>query len=157
MSDISVQLTDNTGEILNALDNNLDKTLEMLGLQAAGYAALELESNPRRVDTGLLRNSITYAVAGEAPAKQTYQNDGHDKHDNSVPVETGSYQGKMAKGLGEHSVYIGTNVEYAIYVHEGAKLPNGGTMEANRFLRNAVTKHVTEYERMIDKGLKGEL
>lgn len=73
MSNVDIQFTDNTGEILNALDTNLDKTLEMLGLQAAGYAQLELESDPARVDTGLLRNSITYAIAGEAPAKTTYK------------------------------------------------------------------------------------
>jgi hypothetical protein len=159
---IDIHIEDHSGDILNALNQNIDKALEAVGLQAAGYAALNLERDPRRVDTGLLRNSIAYAIAGQIPIVQkthgqTYQNDGHDKHGNAVPVVSGSYQGKIAKAEGEHSVYVGTNVEYGIYVHEGAHLPNGGTMEANRFLRDAVSEHKDEYKRLIETVLKGEL
>ena len=149
MSNVQFQFIDNSGAIKQALDQNIDRTLEMIGLQASGYAALNLESNPRRIDTGLLRNSITYAIAGEAPAKQSYQADTGDGR--------GEYQGKIAKAEGEHSVYIGTNVEYGIYVHEGVTRANGSHMEANRFLRNAVNDHKEEYKRMIEQGLKSEL
>lgn len=146
---IDVTITDNSSEIMEALEENADRTLEMLGLQAAGYAALELESDPRRIDTGLLRNSITYAIAGESPAKTSYQADRGDGE--------GRYQGKIPRGFGEKAVYIGSNVEYAIYVHEGFHLPSGAKVDANRFLRNAVTKHTDEYARMIEKGMRGQL
>lgn len=149
MSNMNFQLTDNTDEVLRALDENVEKALEMIGLQASGYAALNLEDNPRRIDTGLLRNSITYAIAGQAPAKQTYSADTGDG--------SGRYQGKIAKSEGEKSVYIGTNVEYASYVEYGAKLPSGATMEANHFIKNAVTEHIDEYKDMMERGLKGEL
>ena len=149
MSNMNFQLTDNTDAVLRALDENVEKALEMIGLQAAGYAALNLEDNPRRIDTGLLRNSITYAIAGEAPAKQTYSADTGDG--------SGRYQGKIAKSEGEKSVYIGTNVEYASYVEYGAKLPSGATMEANHFIKNAVTEHIDEYKDIMERGLKGEL
>ena len=149
MSNMNDQLTDNTDAVLRALDENVEKALEMIGLQAAGYAALNLEDNPRRIDTGLLRNSITYAIAGEAPAKQTYSADTGDG--------SGRYQGKIAKSEGEKSVYIGTNVEYASYVEYGAKLPSGATMEANHFIKNAVTEHIDEYKDIMERGLKGEL
>ena len=36
----------------------------------------------------------------------------------------------------EKCVYVGTNVEYALYVHEGTS-----RMEANRFLKNAVDRN----------------
>ena len=36
----------------------------------------------------------------------------------------------------EKCVYVGTNVEYALYVHEGTS-----RMEANRFLTNAVDRN----------------
>ena len=146
---MNFQLIDNTGAVEKALDENVDRVLEMIGLQAAGYAALNLEDNPRRIDTGLLRNSITYALAGQAPAKQTYSADTGDG--------SGRYQGKMAKSEGEHSVYVGTNVEYAPYVEYGAKLPSGATMEANHFIKNAITEHMDEYKDMLERGLKGEL
>lgn len=149
MSNMNFQLTDNTDAVLRALDENVEKALEMIGLQASGYAALNLEDNPRRIDTGLLRNSITYAIAGQAPAKQTYSADTGDG--------SGRYQGKIAKSEGEKSVYIGTNVEYASYVEYGAKLPSGATMEANHFIKNAVTEHIDEYKDMMERGLKGEL
>lgn len=154
MNNIEINITDNTGEVIQALEQNLDKTLEMLGLQAAGYAQLELESDPARIDTGLLRNSITYAIAGEAPKKTTYK---ADKADSSGSVQTGSYNGSTTKSAGEHAVYIGTNVEYAPYVHEGFRLPSGAKVSPNRFIRNAVEKHIDEEKKMIEKGMKGEL
>ena len=88
---IDIHIEDHSGDILNALNQNIDKALEAVGVQAAGYAILNLERDPRRVDTGLLRNSIAYAIAGEIPIVlkthgQTYQNDGHDKQVNPGPV-----------------------------------------------------------------------
>lgn len=157
MSDISIRLVDNSGEVLQALEENLEKTLENVGLQAAGYAQLELESEPARVDTGLLRNSITYAIAGEEPAIHSYQSNSVNKKGESIPIKHGEYHGKMAKATGEHSVYVGTNVSYSGYVHEGVTRANGTRMEANRFLRNAIDRHKEEYKRMIEQGLKGEL
>lgn len=147
MSNINVTITDNSDSVIRALEHNLDVTLTALGLQAAGYAQLELENEPRRIDTGLLRNSITYAIAGEEPEKHTYHADKGDGN--------GSYHGKMAKADNEHSVYVGTNVEYAQYVHEGHRLPNGGTVPPNRFLRNAIDRHKDEYKRMIETGMSG--
>ena len=133
MSTTIFEFIDNSGAFKKELQNKLPKILEMLGLQAEGYAQLELESHPRRVDTGNLRNSIR-----------------HSKDENAA--------------------YSGTNVDYAIYVHEGTgKYAVGGGgrqtpwryqddegnwhtttgMLPNRFLRNAVEKHTEEYKQII--------
>lgn len=133
MSTTIFEFIDNSGAFKKELQNKLPKILEMLGLQAEGYAQLELESNPRRVDTGNLRNSISHAKD-------------------------------------ENAAYVGTNVDYAIYVHEGTgKYAVGGGgrqtpwryqddegnwhtttgMLPNRFLRNAVEKHTEEYKQII--------
>ncbi len=48
----------------------------------------------------------------------------------------------------EKAVYIGTNVEYAIYVHEGTV-----NMEANRFLKNAVDRNQDQIEKYIKDAL----
>lgn len=44
----------------------------------------------------------------------------------------------------EKAVYIGTNTEYAIYVHEGTS-----RMEPNRFLTNAVERNQDQINQMI--------
>jgi HK97 gp10 family phage protein len=110
MSD--VKLTDNKELFINAKSKAIERALEAVGLQAEGYAKLELENTPRRVDTGRLRASISHTAKRE-------------------------------------TAYIGTNVEYAIYVHEGTM-----KMEKNQFLRNAVEKHIAEYKNITEEYLK---
>lgn len=128
---MSVKVVDNTQQFKAAMDDAINRALEAIGIQAEGYAKLELENSPRRVDTGNLRNSITHSVNND-----------------------------------ENAVYIGTNVEYGIYVHEGtgifAAKGNGRNtpwvyqdengkwhmtrgMKPNRFLKNAVEKNKREY------------
>lgn len=50
--------------------------------------------------------------------------------------------------LNEQAVYVGTNVEYAIYVHEGTV-----NMEANRFLKNAVERNKDQIDKYIKDAL----
>lgn len=53
----SLHLIDNSNTIKKALPEQIEITLEALGLQAEGYAKLKCP-----VDTGRLRNSITHAT-----------------------------------------------------------------------------------------------
>lgn len=120
---MSVTINDNTDAVLEALKQALENGLEACGIDAEAKAVLNIENNPRRVDTGLLRNSITHAVAGKGAAKSSYAAD-----DGS---NGGSYSG-TAPGEEGKSVIIGTNVSYAGYVHDGTS-----RMAPNRFLSNA--------------------
>lgn len=138
---ITVNITDNTGEILRNLDEAYEIGLEEIGTLAEGYAVAAIESNPRRVDTGLLRNSITHGISGKAPSKQTYQSDDGSKR--------GAYSGTLPGG--GKAVYIGTNVEYAGYVHDGTS-----KMAPNRFLASAASGHNSEYKQIMERALKGE-
>lgn len=61
MNSFSVKLEDNTGAFLNALPEAVDVAMEMIGLQAEGYAKMKCP-----VDTGNLRNSISHMVANNA-------------------------------------------------------------------------------------------
>ena len=137
---IEVKISDFSGEVLSAMKDQAEKGLEEIGVKAEGYAAAALESNPRRIDTGLLRNSITHAMAGEAPAKSTYSSDDGTK--------SGAYSG-TAPGSGL-SVYIGTNVDYAGYVHDGTS-----KMAPNRFLSSAATGHSETYKAIMKRALEG--
>lgn len=53
-------------------------------------------------------------------------------------IDTGNLRNSITHEVSEseNAVYVGTNVEYALYVHEGTS-----RMEANRFLTNAVDRN----------------
>jgi len=104
----SIRIDDHSSEYLSAVDKALSAALEGVGIHIEGESKEELENTPRRIDTGHLRDSITYDVVDA-----------------------------------EKAVYIGTNVEYALYVHEGTS-----KMAPNRFLKNAVERNkeqITNY------------
>ena len=134
MSDI--RINDHSKEYMNDVSKALETALTAVGIHIEGEAKEELENSPRRIDTGLLRNSITWALDGESPATQSYSADDGSK--------SGSYSGTADKESGNNrSVTIGTNVEYGIYVHEGTV-----NMSPNRFLKNAVERNqdqITQY------------
>lgn len=133
---------DNSDHFINALHDKLEPTLLAVGEFLSTEAGVELENSPRRVDTGLLRNSITYALDGESTAIGEYSDDSGEI--------TGKYSGKTEKESGkDRAVYIGTNVEYSIYVHEGT-----AKMTANHFLRNACEKNKEQIQKYIKDGLK---
>ncbi len=133
MPDIDIQITDNSGEILRALEEKKKAALEGVGIQAEGYAK---RSTP--VDTGRLRNSITHAVRGD-------------------------------------DVYIGTNVEYGIWLElgtgiyasdgKGRQSPWGyydrngkyhrtRGMKPRHMLKKAASEHTEEYKRIIEAIMK---
>lgn len=111
---IELTITDYSKEVLQAEHAAVERFLNEAGLHLAGQSQLELENDPRRIDTGNLRNSISYEV------------DGMD-------------------------VYVGTNVEYGFYVHEGTQ-----KMAPNRFLRNAFDRNEEQVQRKLKEALTGE-
>jgi HK97 gp10 family phage protein len=52
--------------------------------------------------------------------------------------------------MGDKTVTVGTNEEYAIYVHEGTR-----RMVANRFIRNAFQNNADKIKRYIKSTLQG--
>ena len=109
----NIRINDHSAEYLKDVSNALDAALEAVGIHVEGEAKEELENTPRRIDTGNLRNSITYEVVDA-----------------------------------ERVVYVGTNVEYGIYVHEGTS-----KMAPNRFLKNAVDRNKEQITDYIKKSL----
>ena len=89
-------------------------------------------------------------------------------------VDTGNLRGSIGYVVhkNEDTVYVGTNVEYAVWVHEGTGIyaaEGGGRqtpwfykdekgkwhftrgMKPNRFLRNAIERHEQNYKDIADK------
>jgi len=100
-------------DFIDEIERRAAVAIEAAGMKAEGYAKLELENPPRRIDTGRLRNSITHTT--------------EDKP-------------------GEHTAFIGTNVEYAPYVFYGTT-----RMAPNRFLKNAIENNKAEYKSLIER------
>ena len=108
---MKITFTSHKKELEQQLDGALDRALQTVGMMGESQAKRNLTAN-KSVDTGLLRNSITYARGGKPANISSYK---ADKGDGS-----GSYSGVMGKdSKDQYSVYIGTNVEYAPYVELG--------------------------------------
>ena len=134
----NVTIKSNKGEYTKALEEVAEKVLTMWGMQAES-AAKKLCP----VDTGLLRNSITWAIAGEAPNTSTYSaNSGG---------ASGSYSGQaQADKGGPRHVYIGSNVEYAPYQELGTT-----KMKAQPFLAPAIEQNMDYFRNILETELKG--
>lgn len=146
---------DHMDEIIAECNRRAKAALQLCGAQCERNAKINLEHSPRRIDTGLLRNSITYAMAGGSANIASYSGDNPSRYRMDDTIPSGSYSGEMPvavtdTGTTDQAVYVGTNVEYAPYVHEGTQ-----RMAPNRFLRNAMSEHIPEYKAIIEKVLKG--
>ena len=135
---ITIDVTSHADELLELLGDRVETALEMCGIRAE-----ELAVGMCPVDTGLLHNSITYALDGQSPKKGAYKADRGDGH--------GEYGGQMPKeGEGVRSVSIGTNVEYAAPVEMGASGRN-----PQPFLKPAIQDHKDDYAEIIRRNIDG--
>lgn len=134
---------DNTDEVLAALERAKKRGLEAIGLTAEGHAKKKI-TKEKAVDTGRLRNSITYALAGEETHIKSYKADKGGK-DRETYTYDGTADGKKGSG-----VYIGTNVEYA----PGIELGTHRSAGAVHFLQDAVANHTDEYKRIMEDSMK---
>ncbi len=164
---MKVELYDHSDEVLAALQEATKRALEKCGLVAEGYA-----KKLCIVDTGLLRNSITHALSGEPAAISTYK---ADRAKGNNPIKTGEYSGPAPEESesSKMSVYIGTNVEYALYIElatgrhteggrptkwvykddKGTHMTGGN--QARPFLKPAVADHTQTYWNIIEDELHG--
>lgn len=96
---MDIKFNDNSDAIKKALEDAIPRALVSVGEQVHGYAV-----DACTVDTGLLRNSLTYALAGEKTHITEYSDD--------KGIQYGYYTG-TAPESDNMCVYIGTNVQYA--------------------------------------------
>ena len=140
---------DNIEQAKQEIQQRARKALTAVGIQVSSLARTEIQKSPSRIDTGLLRNSITYALDGEGTAIGSYSADKASRYSGKTPPSE-SYSGTTPKEPeGRQAVYVGTGVKYAIYVHEGTD-----RMAPNRFLKNAVENNQGEIRGIIQKTLQ---
>ena len=146
MADIQIKV-DNSEKIKKELSASIDRALEAIGMQVENYA-----SGLCPVDTGLLRNSITHALSGER-VDLVYTANRAKKEGKAVAH--GSYGGSAPDDPeNKKAVYIGSNLSYSVYVHEGYHKANGKSVPPRRFLKEAITNHKDEYKSIAERFLK---
>lgn len=134
MSEVIVK--SNLPKVKAEFADRIPTILEGIGLKAEGYAIDEI-TRMKAVDTGRLRNSITFATENRQGTPNTQ---------GGAQASPEDYTPRMSPESG--SVYIGTNVEYAPYIELGTyKMP------ARPFLRGAIANHQEEYKDLVKKGL----
>ena len=145
----NIEFRDNTRTFLDMFNNAVLNGLEAIGMAAETHAKKNITAN-NSIDTGRLRNSITYALAGKQPHVKEYRaNKRSDSEKKSKSKRTiYSYSGTAPGIAGEKIVYIGTNVEYAKYVELGTS-----RQAAKPFLKPAAADHADEYRRIFKAAL----
>lgn len=66
-----------------------------------------------------------------------------------TPVDTGRLRNSMSHAVQDKAAYIGTNVEYALYVELGVQGRQGVHM-----LQRAATEHTSEYKKLMEDSMK---
>ena len=131
---MNVQFTDNSKEVLEAMQQAAVRALEKCGLTAEGYAKKLCP-----VDTGNLRNSITHTVDEEEPAAYIGSNTEYAAY-----VELGT--GKYVSG-GRPTPWV--------YQDEKGNWHRTHGQKAQPYLKPAVSDHANTYRKIIEDELKG--
>ena len=140
---MQVKITDNSKIFKDAMGRASEMILTAIGEEAAGNAMQELTEQDA-VDTGRLRNSITYATKQHTEAKSFSWQEGAKS---GAPGGSGTTE---PKGTPEKdTVYIGTNVEYAKYIEEGTS-----RSAARPYLKPAASEHGDEYRKIAENILR---
>ena len=165
--EIKIEIQDNTDEFKKEIEEKVKTALEAVGMQAEGNAKLEIENLPRRVDTGLLRNSITHKVVGD----DSVIIGSNVFYSVYVHAGTGKYATKGSTGDGWW-VYVKGSTSSTISAHgkryteaqarrvvvylksKGLDAHMTQGMKPNRFLTNAMEKHRDEYKKIIETIMK---
>ena len=131
---MNVQFTDNSKEVLEAMQQAAVRALEKCGLTAEGYAKKLCP-----VDTGNLRNGITHTVDEEEPAAYI-----GSEVEYAAYVELGT--GKYVSG-GRPTPWV--------YQDEKGNWHRTNGQKAQPYLKPAVADHANTYRKIIEDELKG--
>ena len=134
---MKVDYKDNSQQILSALEKGKHNALTAIGATAETHTKDNITAD-ELVDTGRLRNSITYAT-GDYLGIGTYTDNNKKSYSDAKARNTPK----------DDEVAIGTNVEYAAYTELGTQ-----HITAHHYLKRAVTEHQDEYKKLAVEAIK---
>ena len=135
-----IKFTSNVNDILSALEKGKRNALTAIGATAETHTKENITADDL-IDTGRLRNSITYAT-GDYSGIGTYTDNNKKKYSDAKARNTPK----------DDEVAIGTNVEYAPYLELGTK-----KITAHHYLKRAVTEHQDEYKKLTVQAIKAAI
>ena len=134
---MKVDYKDNSKQILSALEKGKHNALTAIRSSAETHTKENITADDL-IDTGRLRNSITYAT-GDYSGIGTYTDNNKKKYSDAKARNTPK----------NDEVAIGTNVEYAAYTELGTE-----KIAAHHYLKRAVTEHKDEYKKLAVEAIK---
>ena len=134
---MKVDYKDNSQQILSALEKGKRNALTAIGSSAETHTKDNITADDL-IDTGRLRNSITFAT-GDYSGIGTYTDNEGNRYDDAKARNTPK----------DDEVAIGTNVEYAAYTELGTQ-----HITAHHYLKRAVTEHQDEYKKLAVEAIK---
>ena len=135
-----IEFTSNADDILSAMEKGKRNALTAIGATAETHTKENITAD-KLVDTGRLRNSITYAT-GDYSGIGTYTDSNKKSYSDATARNTPK----------DDEVGIGTNVEYAAYTELGTQ-----HIAAHHYLKRAVTEHQDEYKKLTAQAIKTEV
>lgn len=137
-----IKIESNLDKVESELKEAIEKALYVMGVNAVEGATDAISgkySIESAVDTGRLRASISFITPTQ-------------KGDNGKDVPNSGVDDKLYGKAEENSVVVGSNVEYAEYVHNGTS-----RMDGRPFLREGIDQVKDKMQEQVTKVFKGEL
>ena len=134
---MKVDYKDYSKEVLAAMEKGKRNALTAIGATAETHTKDNITADDL-IDTGRLRNSITFAT-GDYLGIGTYTDNKKKKYSDAKARNTPK----------DDEVAIGTNVEYAAYTELGTE-----KITAHHYLKRAVTEHQDEYKELAVEAIK---
>lgn len=138
----SIRIKDNSQLVLEEAEKATERALYAIGVKAVEGSVDAISGKygiPSAVDTGRLRASISFITPTQ-------------KGGGEVGTPNGKPQDKLSGSAEKNTVVVGSNVEYAEYVHNGTS-----RMEGRPFLREGIDKTKDQMQEQVDKIFKGQL
>lgn len=138
----NIRVESNSKIVFDALEEAKERALYAIGIKAVegSVDAITGKYNiPSAVDTGRLRASISFITETESG-------------DSGMSVPSSAPKDKLSGKAEKNTVIVGSNVEYAEYVHNGTS-----RMAARPFLREGIDQTKDKMEEQVRKIFEGKL
>lgn len=147
----TVKFDDNSRIFLDAEREAVDRALYAIGLKGVEGATDAISGAygvAAAIDTGRLKASISFITQ---MGDMNVVPEGMGRCENKE-VANSKPGDKLSGTADKNSVIVGSNVEYAEYVHDGTS-----RMDGRPFLREGIDRTKGDMERQVNKIFKGEL
>lgn len=141
--DYKITIQNNAGIVLAEKEKAIQRALYAIGVKAVEGATDAISGRygvDPAVDTGRLRASISFITASG------------EKGDGGYIAPNSKQNDKVSGEAPENAVVVGSNVEYAEFVHNGTS-----KMAGRPFLREGIEQTKDDMQRQVEKIFKGEL